>query len=1007
MAFNAGDIEARATLDRDPFQRGIDAAIREGRRFASMKFEATLDANKRPFIKAVNEARAAGLRFSQRDFKTTLSADRTQFARAMRTTQADVRRLDRQDIDIPVDLDDRLFKAKARTLEERSRVVGIEVANNFRSPLRRIKWPAIFAAITAGAVAVPPAFMGVTGAAIAMTGALWEPIQVFSSLGKVQEKIAAGGEDAALAIEQYNEALAGLTQPGRQFVKQLIAMQDEMDRFQEVMQRRVLPGFTHLLGGIEEAAPAITRGSAAIGDALSRVTARAGEMFRSPVFQGQLTQAFENSVPVIEAAGDAIFNLFRDMTEFTAQTKSLGQGLGEMINSLSRGLTKFFTVLIPFSDTLGSSFAALGGIAEDMLGALGRFTGIISTGTAPGLEGLRSALQDVYNVATLLLEGAMPGLTNAWLGITTAVSGAMAALGPIAPLLGTLTGQIAPFVIALKAVDLITFGRIGSQFKALKGNVSAGAGAMDKLGIASQGLLSLAFGPLGIAVGVLGSALMILGMRQQEAAQRAAEHKAQVQALTQAIIEDGGVIGEAARNYQLKKAADEGVIDSAKRYGVGLADVKAALLGDEQATIRVTGAIEAMRKRQALAVTGTGEMAARHGDARDKAIEHERGLRILNGQITGFSRAAQAAQQAALREAAAINGVTVAVLKQINALIRLHSAKMAMIDASLALQEAQLGLKQAHKASTQALRQHGRQSMEYRQAALSEQRAIQAVLEATHRKTLETSKATGAEAKQEDAIRATDRAAMRMAQTYRGQLPPVLRTYIGGMTKSQAAAAGARVETDRVGRAVVRLPNGKVIRLRANSAPFWSSISRILQTPLYKTLTLTVDASALHGIAGQEAAMIRRGGTQPRAKGAIDVHGYANGGMTFRGRLVKQMASGLANMVPPNTPRLIGDHTSKVESFIPHDGSRRSISLLRETNRRMGNPLGARDEVRVPVAPVATAPAPVQNIYRFEPGSVVLDASGIRDIQDLLAMFDKLRQTARAHGARASTRGQI
>lgn len=1000
MAFNAGDIEARLTLDRDPFQRSMDAAIREGRRFSQMKFTATLDADKRPFTKAVNDARAAGVRFGQREFTAKLDADSAGFASAVRKATASAERLDGKDVDVEVDLDSSGFSREVRALEARSKAAGITVANNFRSPLRRIKWPAIFAAITAGAVAVPAAFMGVTGAALSMAGALAEPLAVMGAFGKAQQAIAEGSDDAGAKIAEFEIAFKSMQPVAKAFVSQLIGMRDELDKFQNVMQRAVLPGFTKLLSGIEDAAPAITQGSAAIGAAMGRVTARAGEMFASPVFQGELTRAFENSVPVIEAAGDALFNLFRDITQFVAATKSLGIGLGQMIDSASMAFTRFFTNLIPYSKTLGRSFAALGGIAEDMVAALGSFAGILSTGTAPALETLRTTLAGVYEVFLDLLSGALPGLTTTFLGLAQAVNGVMAVLGPLAPTIGALAGQIAPFVVALKLIDLVSFGRVAAQFNSLKGGIQATTGTMNKLKVGASGLMAFGLGPLGIAAGLLGTALMVLGHRQAAAAQAAAEHKDQVEALTQAIIEDKGAVGESTRAYQLQAAAEKRIVQHGVEFGVSRQLMTKALMGNKDAAYQVTGSLEKLRQRTIDQIHGYNGFTAATGDARSALVLKES---VLNEVITNtwsYNRAMRQAKQAALQERAAFNGVTVEILKQMNALIRLHSQQMIMLDASLALRESQLSLKAAHRSTTQALRQHGRQSMEYKQAAIAEERQILQVLDATRKKTFETHKATGAEKAQTRAIHATDRAALRMAATYRGALPPVLKTYIGGMNMSRLSAIGARVETDRVGRSVVRLPNGKTIRIRANTQPYWSSISRILATPLYKTLTLTVDASALHGIAGQEAAMINRGPMQPRhrAKGSIDVHGYADGGMTFRGKPVKMMQSGIASMVPPNTPRLIGDNTAKVESFIPHDRSPRSMSLLRETNRLMGNPL----QVAVP----NRQPATEQHIYRFEPGSVVLDASKIKDIRDLISLMGNLRQTARAHGARSTSRGE-
>lgn len=995
MAFNAGDIEAKLTLDRRPFQREMDAAIREGRRFSKMEFEATLDANKKPFDKALAGARASGERFAAKKYNAKLGVDRTEFAKSLRKAASEVQRINSERGSARIGLDTDEAIREANKLERHTRYVGIQVANNFRSPLRKVKWPAIFAAITAGAIAVPPALFGVVGAFGAVAGAVIEPIKVLTAFEKAQEAVKNGSDDAAAQMAEFRQAMRDLTPAGRDFVRQVNAMDDELDKFGDAMQRAVLPGITSLINGIEVAAPAITRGSAAVGEAFSRVTHRAGEMFRHPVFQGQLEQAFENSVPVIEAAGDIIFTLFGDMVRFTAQTKSMGEGLGDMFYEVGNGFTRFFETLVPYSDTLGRSFASLGGIAGDLVAMLGRFSGIISTGTAPGLESLRTTLQQLYDTGLALIEGALPGITTAWLGFSTAVGTALAALEPIAPLLGTVVGSLAPFAVALKAIDLITFGRIGAQFANLKTGIAASATATGKAKTALSGLASIGFGPLGIAAAAVGTALMVLGQRQQEAAQAAAEHKEQVRNLTAAIIEDNGVIGQATRQYQLKQAADEGLINTARQFGIDTGLVTQALLGNKDAAAQVEAQTISLRK-PLLDLNGVT------GDTRTKMIEQGEALVNLRFRTWDYNRAAREAAEAALVERAAMNGVTVEALKQMNAMQALYTQQMAMIDASLGLREAQHSLKKAQKATTKAQKEHGRASQEYKDAALQEERAIQQVISATHRKTLEQNIATGAEKAGARATEAADRAALKMAATYQGRLPPVLRQYVRGMDESRAAAAGAKVETDKLGRAVITLPNGKKIRLRVDAAQAQQAINDLnnalnsIQT--YKETVVAVRyTESGRAIAGTS-------GIPKNAEGAINVHEFATGGLTWKGKPVKPMASGYATMVPPNTPRLIGDNTSRVESFIPHDNSMRSIGLLRETNRRMGDPLGITERFTVK----APAPAPVTetNIYRFEPGSVTLDVSGIRDIQDVVDLMGNLRQFARANGARVSTRGR-
>lgn len=64
---------------------------------------------------------------------------------------------------------------------------------------------------------------------------------------------------------------------------------------------------------------------------------------------------------------------------------------------------------------------------------------------------------------------------------------------------------------------------------------------------------------------------------------------------------------------------------------------------------------------------------------------------------------------------------------------------------------------------------------------------------------------------------------------------------------------------------------------------------------------------------------------KPKASGGIDLMPMARGGML----------SNIAQMVPPNTWRVVGDRMDVDEAFIPLDGSRRSWRILAESMRRM------------------------------------------------------------------------
>ena len=72
MAFNAGDIEARLTLDRDPFQRSLRAAREEAERFERDEIEPQLDLRTTGFFTAIRSARNELGRFDRQTATATI-----------------------------------------------------------------------------------------------------------------------------------------------------------------------------------------------------------------------------------------------------------------------------------------------------------------------------------------------------------------------------------------------------------------------------------------------------------------------------------------------------------------------------------------------------------------------------------------------------------------------------------------------------------------------------------------------------------------------------------------------------------------------------------------------------------------------------------------------------------------------------------------------------------------------------------------------------------------------
>ncbi|MGE0841161.1 phage tail tape measure protein [Pseudonocardia sp.] len=106
-----------------------------------------------------------------------------------------------------------------------------------------------------------------------------------------------------------------------------------------------------------------------------------------------------------------------------------------------------------------------------------------------------------------------------------------------------------------------------------------------------------------------------------------------------------------------------------------------------------------------------------------------------------------------------------------------------------------------------------------------------------------------------------------------------------------------------------------------------SSVIAKLKQPTSSTHTINVITVGASLPGGKTTGSIK-----VNATGGI-VEAMAHGGI--RGKKLRPM-SPIAQVVPPNTWRVVGDRLKDDESYIPIDGSHRSLAILEETARRFG-----------------------------------------------------------------------
>lgn len=151
----------------------------------------------------------------------------------------------------------------------------------------------------------------------------------------------------------------------------------------------------------------------------------------------------------------------------------------------------------------------------------------------------------------------------------------------------------------------------GTGFAATLRGVTAAAGT--GLRGAMSGLMGAMGGPWGLALTGLTVGLGLLASSQQAAAAKAAEHKANIDGLTQAMRQSNGVIDEsvrqqAAQNIQNTKLAgtSKSLADVMGTMGYSLSDLTDSYLGQGESVDDLASKMEVLAKKQAeVAAAGT------------------------------------------------------------------------------------------------------------------------------------------------------------------------------------------------------------------------------------------------------------------------------------------------------------------------------------------------------------------------------------------------------------------
>jgi hypothetical protein len=576
----------------------------------------------------------------------------------------------------------------------------------------------------------------------------------------------------------------------------------------------------------------------------------------------------ENALPGMV---DAAENSTAALGGFESMMSDVGTGAGDMFSAMSEG-----------SAGAGEGMKVTGGILHDLLGFTGELFANLANGSAGPLRDFQGTLGAVEDTALSLTSNGMPALQGVTSGFLNVVSGGVGilkmgadALGSWAGPLGSATGTLLGINSAAKlfgtsigdtgfgvrafSQTLDASGKATTPFRQALADTDAGGGKFSR-GLGS--ILSQGVNPLGIALVGGGLLLDAYGRKQQEAAKMAAEHRENVRNLTDAIRQDNGVLGENSAKVNVAALTSKNAESNLRVFGATMGTAKLAIEGNSQAYDKLKfssgAAIADIAKQSGLNETqtknliGMGRAALETGQNWDQmstaAMKAEPTLNSTGTAIFGVNgklrdqlsaiingngavgeqiRAQQEAQRVYVASQAALTGMSDAQVRAAMSTNEHTAALYAQQNASLGLRGAELNTKAALEEYDKVKDDGKKTDAEKAASLLKVEQAFATQEQAAYQNAFALNANKGEVMQATLANNAANAMAVQLANTFQGALPASVSTMISKFTAAQATAAGLTLGIDNTGAAVYRLPNGKTIRIDAETNPADAALANL------------------------------------------------------------------------------------------------------------------------------------------------------------------------------------
>lgn len=266
------------------------------------------------------------------------------------------------------------------------------------------------------------------------------------------------------------------------------------------------------------------------------------------------------------------------------------QAMGDVAGG-SDGVSTSLDLVVTVLDAAATAVSFLSGV----LGPVGHLVGSLvhDFGALPGpVQSAVLAMLLMRRVGPMA-QGVAGSVGGRLTGAYRSLNQQMTVQRTLAAASGVSIGRYgAAFAVLQTRVPII--GRMGASFRTASAQASGFGGVLRGIGAAGavagrslgSGLMGALGGPWGLAITAATVGLGFLAKRQQQAAQAAAEHEANIRNLAQALRESKGAIDDNVRTTAAQTLQDAKIvggktslIDVTKRAGIGLRQLTDAYLG--------------------------------------------------------------------------------------------------------------------------------------------------------------------------------------------------------------------------------------------------------------------------------------------------------------------------------------------------------------------------------------------------------------------------------------------